>query len=389
MRLSLGLKVSLAAIIGIGALTTFQVLNASATAPINAPNALSPLPNQPAGVPFPTKAWPRQELALGQTNVLDKAFDGSIPEIGQTNALLVVKGGKIIYEKYGTGFDKDTKLLSWSVAKSITSGIFGALMQAGKINYDMPIADPHWRSDDERYKITYGQALRMTDGLDWHETKASSYISNDAAIMLFGKGREDIVKYTTSKRQSHKAGEVWNYSSGTSNLISAGMARILGPRTIDDPTGKEKYRNFIYDNFFHPIGMNDTSTEFDAAGNFYGSSFIYATAQDYARFGLLFLRNGVWENKRILPEGFVDYVRTPTQARGAENYGAHWWVSTNNKKGLLKNGPYDAFDAQGRDGQLIVIIPSKDLIIVRMGSNMKDDAWPKLGEFISQIAENL
>jgi len=185
--------------------------------------------------------------------------------------------------------------------------------------------------------------------------------------------------------KKHKAGEVWNYSSGTTNLIAAGLSRLMGPRTIEDPTGKERFREYLFDRIFLPIGMTKTAAEFDASGNFYGSSLVYATAQDYARFGLLFLRGGVWGDKRIIPQNFVDYVRTPTKAKGATAYGAHWWVSTNNHQGLLKNGPYDSFEAKGHEGQIIMVIPSKDLVIVRLGFMDHEKSWDELSDYLSQV----
>jgi CubicO group peptidase (beta-lactamase class C family) len=143
----------------------------------------------------------------------------------------------------------------------------------------------------------------------------------------------------------------------------------------------------MYDRLFRPIGMNDTAAEFDLAGNFYGSSLVQATAQDFARFGLLHLRDGVWDGKRILPQGYVDFLRTPTTAQGANAYGAHWWLSLPNKQGLLKGGPYDSFEAQGFQGQLIMVIPSKDLVIVRLGLMRDEKGWDTLGAWLQPIVD--
>lgn len=390
MLLSLRSRIVITGLLSIFGLTTIYLAQAKATSQNSADGAnLVPYPAQPKGVPYPTKSWPQQtlppETSAKLNPIIDTAFNGQIPEIGETRALLIVKGGKIIVERYGEGFNAETKLLSWSMAKSITSAVFGAMLIDGKVTLNTPIADPHWRANDSRAKITFGQALRMTDGLHWRESDYTQPITNDAAIMLFGDGREDVVKYVTSRRQKHKAGEVWNYSSGTTNLIAAGLSRKMGTRTIEDPTGKERFRDYLFDRIFLPLGMTETAAEFDASGNFYGSSFVYATAQDYARFGLLFLRGGMWGEKQIIPQSFVDYVRTPTHAKGANAYGAHWWVSTNNHQGLLKNGPYDSFEAQGHEGQVIVVIPSKDMVIVRLGFMDHEQSWEKLGDYLSQV----
>ncbi|KAF0114198.1 MAG: beta-lactamase [Hyphomonadaceae bacterium] len=388
MLLSLRSKITVALAFALGCGGLLHLVNANATS-IAVPAPLTALPPQPNGVPYPTKSWQRQALPSDTSAklnpIIDKAFNGQIPEIGETRALLIVKGGKIIVERYGVGFDAESKLLSWSMAKSITSAVFGAMLGDGKVTYETPIADPHWRETDDRYKITYGQALRMTDGLNWRESDYSQPTTNDAAIMLFGDGREDIVKYVTTRPKKYKAGEVWNYSSGTTNLIAAGLSRKMGPRTIEDPTGKERFREYLFDRIFLPIGMNNTAAEFDASGNFYGSSLVYASAQDFARFGLLFLRGGVWDGKAILPRSFVDYVRTPTLAKGATEYGAHWWLSTENHRGFLKNGPYDSFEARGHEGQVILVIPSKDMVVVRLGLMDHEQSWDKLGEYLSQV----
>lgn len=342
-------------------------------------------------ITYPTKDWQYGNLSPEQKAKLDaiaqKAFVNPTADLGETRALLVVKGGKIVFEKYGNSFDKDSRLISWSMAKSITSALFGIMQKDGKLSLDAPIADPHWKADDKRSKITYRQALTMTDGINWREEDYSDAIRNDAALMLFGKGREDIVKYATSRPLKNNPGEVWNYSSGTTNIIAAGISRALGPRNVSDPTGRAAMRNFMYDRLFTPIGMTNTSAEFDANGNFYGSSLVYSTAQDFARFGLLFLRGGQWDGKQIINEDFVNFVRTPSNGKGADHYGAHWWLSPSNGKGILKKGPFDAFAAQGHEGQLIMVIPSKDMVIVRLGLSTSEKHWDAIGEQIQEIAD--
>jgi CubicO group peptidase (beta-lactamase class C family) len=226
---------------------------------------------------------------------------------------------------------------------------------------------------------------RWGPGLRWREDGYDDPIENDAAKMLFGSGRENIVAYVADRPREFTPGEKWRYSSGTTNLVSAAVGRAVAPRNIGDPYGKEGLRNFMYDRLFRPIGMTNTAAEFDLAGNFYASSLIQASAQDFARFGLLHLRDGVWDGKRILPPGYVDFVRTPTTAQGADSYGAHWWLSLPNKAGLLKDGPYDSFEANGFQGQLIAVIPSKDLVIVRLGLMSDEKGWDTLGAWLQPI----
>jgi CubicO group peptidase (beta-lactamase class C family) len=350
---------------------------------------LVPLRAQPAGVPFPTTSWPRGPAPAAADPIIkaqfDKAFGGQIKEIGETRAVIIVHNGRIVGERYGAGFNENSKLISWSMAKSVTAALVGIAVSDGKLKLDDPLNEPLWDDDDPRRNITIRQALNMSDGLRWREDGYDDPIDNDAAKMLFGPGRENIVEYVANKPQEFPPGQKWRYSSGTTNLVSAAVGRAVAPRSLRDPNGKEGLRNFMYDRLFRPIGMNSTAAEFDLAGNFYASSLLQGTAQDFARFGLLHLRDGVWDGKRILPEGYVDFVRTPTTAEGATAYGAHWWLSLPNKAGTLKDGPYDSFEATGFQGQLIAVIPSKDLVIVRLGLMTSEDGWDQLGAWLQPI----
>jgi CubicO group peptidase (beta-lactamase class C family) len=353
---------------------------------------LVPLPPQPVGVPFPTTQWPRGNPPAAAAPVIkaqfDKAFGGQIKEIGETRAVIIVQGGRIVAERYGDKFDATSKLISWSMAKSITAALVGIALSDGKLKLDDPLNEPLWADNDPRRNITIRQALHMSDGLRWREDGYDDPIQNDAAKMLFGPGRDDIVSYVADRPQEFPPGQKWRYSSGTTNLVSAAIGRAVAPRSVGDPNGQEGLRNFMYDRLFRPIGMTNTAAEFDLAGNFYASSLVHATAQDFARFGLLHLRDGVWDGKRILPPGYVDFVRTPTTSEGAKAYGAHWWLSLPNKAGTLKDGPYDSFEATGFQGQLIAVIPSKDLVIVRLGLMRDEKGWDTLGAWLQPIVNS-
>ena len=350
---------------------------------------LVPLRAQPTGVPFPTTQWPKGEAPTAAIPIIqsqfDKAFGGQIKEIGETRAVIIVHNGRIVAERYGSGYTAESKLISWSMAKSVTAALVGIAIADKKMTLEDPLNEPLWEDGDPRRDITIRQALHMSDGLRWREDGYDDPIQNDAAKMLFGPGREDIVEYVANRPQEFSPGEKWRYSSGTTNLISAALGRAVAPRNIRDATGQEGLRSFMFDRLFRSIGMNNTAAEFDLAGNFYASSLIHATAQDYARFGLLHLRDGVWDGKRILPEGYVDFLRTPTTAGGATEYGAHWWLSLPNKVGTLKDGPYDSFEATGYQGQLIAVIPSKDLVIVRLGLMRDEKGWETLGTWLQPI----
>jgi CubicO group peptidase (beta-lactamase class C family) len=394
------LSVSVAATLALAGVAggVWLVAGGSATAQTEAASpapaaSLVPLRPQPAGVPWPTEAWPTGQLpseaGAAVTAQLDQAFATADGPAGQTRALLVVQGGRIVAERYAQGFNADSQLVSWSMAKSVTAALAGIAVADGKLTLDSSIAPPQWREGDRRRSITLRNALQMADGLDWREENYASPIRNDAARMLFGPGREDIVDYVAGKSLKHTPGTHWNYSSGTSNLVAAAVAQTLQPWGLGDPTGREHMRNFMVDRLFRPIGMSSVAPEFDAAGNFYGSSLVHATARDWARFGYLHLRDGVWNGQRILPEGWVDFVRTPAIAEGATQYGAHWWLSPANREGLLKDGPYDSFEAQGFQGQVVMVIPSKDAVIVRLGFMEREEGWDALGTTLQAIVTAL
>ncbi|MFN4024222.1 MAG: serine hydrolase domain-containing protein, partial [Hyphomonas sp.] len=178
---------------------------------------------------------------------------------------------------------------------------------------------------------------------------------SDVIEMLFGSGKADVAAYAARSLLTHPPGTAWSYSSGTTNLVARAAARAIG-------AAGETFREFMFRELFAPLGMTSASPKFDAAGTFIGSSFCYCTARDFARFGLLYLRGGIWDGRRILTEGWVDYARTPTPVPETERlgYGAHWWL------GMAGPG---SFSANGYEGQYTVLLPELDLILVRNGKS--------------------
>jgi CubicO group peptidase (beta-lactamase class C family) len=246
----------------------------------------------------------------------------------------------------------ETALLSWSMAKSMTHAAVGLLVGDGRLEPSQPAPVAAW-SSDERATITLDHLLEMRDGLDFVEDYVDDRVS-DVIEMLFGAGSDDVAAYATGRPLLHPPGAVFNYSSGTSNIV----ARIAGDAVGG---GVDGMRSFLRDRLFAPIGMTSADPRFDAAGTFIGSSYVYATARDFARFGLLYLRDGVWAGQRILPEGWVDHGRRlrsidPENGRG---YGAHWWV--------VADDEHETFWASGYHGQMIVCVPALDVVLVRCG----------------------
>lgn len=317
-----------------------------------------PLLPQPPDVPWPTERWP--EAAPGGDvdaahleRALDAVFRAPAPEAtGETHALLVVHRGAIVAERYDAERDRDTTLISWSMAKSVTHALVGILAGEGRLDPAAPAAIPAWQGEgDPRRAITLEHLLRMVDGLGFVEDYVDEGASN-VIDMLFGRGKDDVAGYAAALDLAHAPGTFWSYSSGTSNLV----ARIAGDAVGG---GGEGMRSFMHRELFDRLGMRTATPRFDTAGTFIGSSFVFATARDFARFGLLYLRDGVWEGERVLPAGWVDHARTPTPA-SAGQYGAHWW--------LAQDGS-GRFGANGYRGQYTLVDPARDLVLVRLGGS--------------------
>ena len=219
------------------------------------------------------------------------------PELGLTLAVVAVHGGEVVAEAYGPETDADTTLISWSTAKSVTQALVGIAVRDGLLDLDEPAPVAEWRGD-ERSAITIRQLLTMTPGLRFVEDYVDAGIS-DCLEMLFGGGQHDVAAYAAALPLEHAPGTVWNYSSGTTNIVT----RILGERVGG---GRDGMQAWMTEQLFGPLGMTSADPRFDDAGTFVGSSYLYATARDFARFGSLYLDGG----RDILP-GWVDLARTP------------------------------------------------------------------------------
>ena len=341
-------------------------------------SALLPLPPQPAGVAWPTQAWPTGALPVQDQRRVDDALDHAcsrdgIAEIGETHAVVVVQGGRLMVERYAEGMGPQSTHASWSKAKSITHALTGMLVGDGLIDIHKPAAVPEWSaSSDPRGAITLDQLLRMSSGLKFNEVYLPDQ-GSDVIEMLFGAGKADVAAFAASLPLAHELDTHFAYSSGTTNIVSRRLAETIGARGA-------AFEAFMRARLFDPLGMKSPLPKLDEAGTFIGSSFCYATAQDFARFGLLSLRDGVWDGRRLLPEGWVDYARTATfqQADTPDGpYGAHWWL------GL--GGP-GSFSANGFEGQFTVVVPDLDMVVVRHGRSpleAKDRLAAWMGDFIA------
>jgi CubicO group peptidase (beta-lactamase class C family) len=314
--------------------------------------------------------WPAGEAVEYDPNpaleaVLDDAFTDPDPaNPRRTRAIVVVKDGQIIAERYADGYDRDTPFLGWSMTKSVTHALLGILVKQGKLDIHQPAPVPEWGSpDDPRHAITTDQLMRMSSGLEFNEDYAD--LSTGVTQMLYNT--TDMAAYAANMPLVADPDTVWNYSSGTANILSRIIRDLVGGDVTD-------YWAFPQTALFHPIGIDSAVMEPDASGTLVGSSYMYATARDWARFGLLYLNGGVWNGERILPEGWVDYARTPTPPSQGE-YGALWWLNRGQVDHKEWEGvPDDAYAAEGHDGQYVVVIPSRGMVIVRLGVS-RNGAW--------------
>ncbi len=330
----------------------------------------------PADIPWPSgdalpDGPPRTEGidAAKLDAALDEVF--SEPDSGrrETRAALVVHRGRIVAERYAEGFDAATALPGWSMTKSAMAALVGIRVGQGALELHAPAPVPEWRgAGDPRGAITLDQLLRMSSGLEFGEATDES--DADLVTMLFDRG--DTAAYAAAKPLAHPPDSRWHYSSGTANIVS----RIVRQSFEGDQAA---YFRFPREALFDRIGMRSAVIEPDASGTFVASSFMFATARDWARFGLLFLKGGVWEGERILPEGWVEYSATPTPRAPRGCYGAQWWLNAGDPDDPADRRwpdlPTDAFAAGGYGGQEVVVIPSRDLVLVRLGRSRPESAY--------------
>jgi CubicO group peptidase (beta-lactamase class C family) len=325
---------------------------------------LLPLPPQLDGVAWPTQAWPRAELdpradRPALETLLDRAFSRPEPDgLERTHAVVIVQHGAIVAERYAHDVDPDDAFPSWSIAKSITNSLVGILVRQGRLDVSQPIPVKEWEASDPRSRITIDQMLRMVDGLRFREAEDLGggnirYYppeESDVIPMLFGSGKKDVAAFASTLPYVAEPESRWNYNSGASNLLSRLVSQTIGG-------GREEMLAFMRRELFDRLGMTTATPRFDEAGTFIGSSHCACSARDFARFGTLYLRDGIWEDERILPEGWVDYSRTASlQSDGL--YGAHFWVIP---------GSLGLFQCSGAWGQRILISPKLDLVVVRLG----------------------
>lgn len=290
-----------------------------------------------------------------------------------TRSVLIIKEGKIVFEKYTSPFNENTPLLGWSMTKSVMQMLIGIRFHEDKINiYNSNLLED-WKNDP-RKKITLNNLLNMNSGLYFNETYGSV---SDATRMLFLE--EDMAKFALNKKAVYKPGKFWYYSSGTTNIVSEVLKQSF--------ENKNDYYTYPYKKLFEPLGMKSALIELDQSGLIVGSSYMYANTRDWAKLGQLYLQNGIWNNKRILPENWVSYSTKKVENSEKGKYGSHFWLNAGNDQGKhwesLQNNIYFM---SGYDGQYLVIVPDKNLLILRFGQTKNKDIL-NMESFIKNIIE--
>ena len=286
-----------------------------------------------------------------------------------TTGAMVIKGGRVFHEFYRTesGFGPASRHPLWSVSKSFLHGFVGAALQKGLIHLEDRSAEI--LHHPELGEQTIADLLHMSSGLEWSENyEGNDIVESSVLEMLYGESRQDVVNYVIAHPLSSHPGTVWNYSTGTSQILTVALENVFGDV------------NFPWSELLEPIGAEDLVIERDQSGHLIGGAYDHGTVRDLARFGYLYSKDGVWNGSRILPAGWAEYGSTPAPAFTADqqakqgdgwSYGAHWW--TNRSGGQVESAftdiPIDTFVAWGHFGQFIVVIPSADLVIVRVGQD--------------------
>ncbi len=309
-----------------------------------------------------------QKLGTIVENALDSP--GTEPLL-KTLGLAVVYKNELIAERYLDGYDAFTEFNGWSMTKSINSAVAGVLTMQERIKINDPVNIPEWKND-ERGKATFKDIMHMNSGLEWVE---NYFTISEATLMLMRS--EDMVDYVINRPMEYAPRTHWKYSSGDINLMSGLIRKAIG--------NDEDYYRIPYTGLLHRIGMLNTILETDATGNHVASSYCYGTIRDWARFGLLYLNNGVFEGDTILPGGWVDFTRQEAPNSNGI-YAGTFWLKEPKPENALLDVPDDIYFADGFLGQRVYIIPSRDLVVVRMGYSLKNFS---LNNFLKDIISTL
>lgn len=333
--------------------------------------------------PYATEVWRNPDPSSLDRVFLKEATDWAFAEMHddkviQTHAIIMVHRGQLVFEKYAPSFSAKQVLPGWSMTKSITNALIGRLVRDGKISVNVPIPVPEWNHDtDPRTAITWANLMQMASGLEFTETYTDSL--SDVNRML--SDSFDMGAYAANKPLQYSPGTFWSYSSGSTNILTRALKTAFSTY--------QEYVDFPHSELFSKLGMKSAVFEIDASGSYVGSTSALATARDWAKFGQFILQDGVWENKRLLPDGWVKWSCTPT-AVSLGKYGAGYWTNGKGNDGssAYPDLPSDTCVARGYHGQNIIVIPSRELVLVRLGDDPVAGNW-SINEFGKKFLRTL
>ena len=325
------------------------------------------------------EAAPDDSVRLALAPIIDRAF--AEPDTGprrRTQAVVVLHDGRVVAERYAPGISDKTPLLGWSMSKSVMNALIGILVRERRLQLEAPAPIPAWRDPrDPRSSITVNHMLQMTTGLRFDEGMTS--LRSDVIRMLLDS--DDMASFAMTRELEALPGMRWEYASGTTVLLARVIRNVIN--------NDSAYVCFPRVALFDRIGMSSAVMETDAAGTLVGSSLMYASARDWARFGQLYLNDGMWGGARILPEGWVDYSRTPAMADPSRGYGAHFWLGMpSGPDAPVSALPAGSLQAAGHEGQFVTIVPSNRAVIVRLGRTRFGDAWDQPA-FVRAVLDEL
>lgn len=338
-----------------------------------------PLPEAALNAVIKAPGVRREALA----RAVDRLFN--LPETQETRAVLVLRDGRIVAERYAPGYHENTRFISWSMAKTVTGVLIGLLVSDGRLRLDESAPVPAWqRPGDPRGEITLRQLLQMRSGLR-HTEAGDPVYESDEVRMLFLDGRDAMAAYAEAQPLEAEPGEKWEYSSATTVILAD-----IASRTLSDSTNPAERRKVINDylksRLFEPLGMKSMVPEYDAAGTLIGGSLMHATARDWARFGEFLRNQGSVRGLQLVPSGWIEFMTTPNPRN--PGYGAQTWLNRPQPGESLPpfpGAPRTAFSMNGHLGQFVLISPAQGLTVVRLGRTLDGEHQP-VRKAMGQIA---
>jgi CubicO group peptidase (beta-lactamase class C family) len=343
-------------------------LNLNGAPPPAAPSRIDVEADGPLDVLLPDIAG--LDIVVPAAGPLETAVDTAFAEpdgapVKRTHAIVIVHDGRVVAERYAKGFGVDTPLHGWSATKSVNNALLGILVRQGKLTMTDPAPVAAWRDPgDPRRAITPDQLLRMESGLELGDSLAATLSTAWDVSARMNFNEPDMAGFAERAPLTAAPGTRWTYANGNTAILGRIVRDRVGGRGVD-------VLRFARRELFGPLGIRGATLEVDATGTPIAGAFLFMTAREWARFGLLFLGDGVVGGRRILPEGWVRYSTMPTP-NATVGYGAGWWINDGDSRGARfrrEHGmPADAFMAMGIYGQTVVVVPSRRLVIARFGT---------------------